>query len=222
MTEEQKRFFIEAFKAYSTGSICDAMDALGVKKKVILGLTPISESQARLTGFAYTVKQLVIHQDPEEGLLVRHAKAIDEYSQPGDIVVIDVGGHPEMCSGGAILATRAKMRGIQGFVIDGAYRDVEECRANGMPIFVKSVSPVRSHNELETVGLNIPVEIRGVQVRPGDFLVADQTGIVVIPQKYLEIIEKKCAAIKEHEDAMMDLILQGHSLPEVDAILGAK
>ena len=219
MTQEQRNHFMEVFQDFSTGLICDAMDKLKLKKKVIHGLTPISPTQPRMTGFAYTVRQIAIHHDPAEGLLVKHAPAIDAYSQSGDVMVIDVGGHPEMCSGGAILALRGKMRGLRGYVIDGAYRDIEECREIGMPIFVKSTSPVRSHNELETVALNEPVEIRGVQVRPGDFLVADQTGIVVIPEKHLEAIEKECTSNKAHEDAMMELIAKGYSLPQVDEML---
>lgn len=214
MTNERRQRLIDSFARFTTGTISDAMMYLGLPQFVIAGLSPISATQRRTVGFAHTVKQVPRHNAAPEGSIVRHAEVFDRLAQPGDVIVIDIGNRASVCSGGALLALRGHMRGVNGLVVNGCYRDIEECRDIDFPIHCIAPSPVKSHPSLETVGIGVPVDIQGVTIKQGDFIVADQTGVVVAPLAHIDAIERKAIEITEREEKMMDHLRRGCSLDE--------
>jgi 4-hydroxy-4-methyl-2-oxoglutarate aldolase len=199
MSERSRENLADAFAAISTGNISDAMDQLGVCRAVIQGLNPLSYSQPRIAGWAYTVKQLPRHQTAEGYNLTRHSEVIDSLAAPGDVVVIDTGGNMDACTGGALLAAIAQKRGLRGFVVDGCLRDLKDIIDLGFPAHVRGASPVRSAPDMETVGVNVPVLISGVQVKPGDLIVADDSGVIAISASLAEEVLHAALRIQENE-----------------------
>ena len=200
---------INAFKEMPVGNISDAMDGLGIARGVIHGLKPLSMMQPRTAGFAFTLKQMPRHQEAVGDKLAKHLQVIDELSSPGDVLVIDVGGRLDICTGGALLVLRAKLRGLCGWVVNGCVRDVRDIVELGFPVHCCGTSPIKSSPALETVGIQIPVEIGGVQIKSGDLIVADDTGVVVVPiSKASEVLEK-ARHIKKNEEKVAELLRSG-------------
>lgn len=205
---------VEAFKKISTSNISDAMDKLGVRRGVIHGLKPLSMQQPRTAGVAVTIKQMQRHQEAEGAKLAKHAEVIDELSSPGDVLVFDVGGRFDICTGGALLALRAKMRGVSGYIVNGCIRDAREIIEFDFPVHCCGTSPVKSAPELETVGINIPVQIGEVQIKPGDIIVADDSGIVVVPILKANGVLKEATEIVKKEEKYAELVRAGKSIKE--------
>ena len=205
---------IEGYMKVPTGNICDAMDQLGIPIGVILGLNPISPTQKRAVGYALTIKQMERHQTAEGKGLAKHSKVIDDEISYGDMLVIDVNGRKDVCTGGSILAKRAKLRGASGYVINGCLRDVREIAEMDFPVHLVGSTPVKSSPHLQTIGINIPIEINGVQIIPGDLIVTDDTGIVVIPERYIERVLKIALEINEKENQINKMISDGISFAD--------
>jgi len=187
------------------------MDLLGIRRGVIHGLKPLSMMQPRTVGFAFTVKQMARHHEAVGEALAKHAQVIDELSSPGDVLVVDVGGRSDICSGGALLSMRSQIRGLSGWVVNGCIRDAREIVDLGFSVHCTGTSPIKSSPALETVGINLPVEISGIQVKSGDLIVADDTGVVVVPaQRALEVLNK-ALQIQVTEQKIAELMRAGLS-----------
>ena len=106
-------------------------------------------------------------------------------------------------------ALRAKIRGINGFVINGCYRDLMEIIEMKFPVFCTGGVPIKSVPLLETVGVNVPIVIGGVQIHPGDLIVGDDTGIVVVPANKIEEVLKAAQKIQKVEKRMIECIKEG-------------
>jgi len=201
---------IKQFEELTTGNLSDAMDNLGLQRGVITGLSPLTRSdKKRLAGFAFTMKQMQRHQASDGPKLAKHSEAINKLVKPGDILVIDAGGRRDVCNGGGLLAMRAKVRGIAGFVINGCYRDIDEVNEFGFPIYARGATPVRSTPDMETVGFELPVEIDGVQIRTGDIIVADRDGVIVIPVRFAQAILDEALSIAENEKSLLQMVCEG-------------
>jgi regulator of RNase E activity RraA len=190
------------------------MDALGIARGVIHGLKPLALTQPRTAGFAFTVKQMPRHQEAVGDKLAKHSQVIDELASAGDVLVIDVGGRLDICSGGALLALRAQLRGLAGWVVNGCVRDVQEIVALGFPVHCCGTSPIKSSPALETVGINVPVEFAGIQVKTGDLMVADDTGVVVVPAGRAAEVLGQAMHIQKIEEKVAELLRAGLNFRE--------
>ena len=122
MTAEERMMWVERYSALPTGNVADAMDGLGLKRGSVLGLHPIDPSQKRAAGFARTILQKR-RSTPWDGVnLAKHGKVIDDKTEPGDLLVISMGGIMNVSTGGDLLALRAQLRGVQGELTDGCLR----------------------------------------------------------------------------------------------------
>ena len=108
---------------------------------------------------------------------------IDE-AKPGEVGVIVMEGTLDIAAMGNLMATAAIERGMAGMVLDGAIRDVWDIRRMGLTVYARSKSPRTAVGHYATVAKNVPVECAGVTVRPGDIIVADEDGVVVVPQEH--------------------------------------
>ena len=108
MTAEERMMWVERYSALPTGNVADAMDGLGLKRGSVLGLHPIDPSQKRAAGFARTILQKR-RSTPWDGVnLAKHGKVIDDKTEPGDLLVISMGGIMNVSTGGDLLALRAQ------------------------------------------------------------------------------------------------------------------
>ena len=106
--------------------------------------------------------------------------AVINYLQPKEVLVIDAGNYPDRAVWGGILNTRAKLKGINGIVLDGAGRDAAEMRAMGLPIFLSALSPAGPHKGWGG-SINDQISCGGVAVSPGDIILGDDDGVTVVP-----------------------------------------
>ena len=136
MTAEERMMWVERYSALPTGNVADAMDGLGLKRGSVLGLHPIDPSQKRAAGFARTILQKR-RSTPWDGVnLAKHGKVIDDKTEPGDLLVISMGGIMDVSTGGDLLALRAQLRGVQGELTDGCLRGLgQQTRCMAINVF---------------------------------------------------------------------------------------
>jgi RraA family protein len=163
--------FMEQFEEFATPDISDMLNRMYAVDPAIVRLTG---NHHRLCGPACTVKVF-----PGDNLMVH--KALD-VARPGDVVVVDAHGSSMNAVLGDLISTKAKHRGIAGFVVDGFVRDLPDILELDFPVFARgttSIGPLhRGPGEI-----NYPICCGGIVVNPGDMMVADGAGIVVVPQE---------------------------------------
>lgn len=180
---------------FDTPDISDLMNRLHTMVPEIRNFT---DEGLRILGPACTVKVY-----PGDNLMVH--KSLD-VAQPGDVVVVDAGA--SMMNGvlGDLISTKARHRGVQGFVVDGVIRDLPEIRSLGdFPVFTRGVSPIgplhRGPGEI-----NYPISAGGIVVHPGDIIVGDPNGVVVVPQsvagELLQRLRDRAAREADYRDAV--------------------
>ncbi|SRR6266508_2730123 len=189
--ERPPRDLVEGLKALSPTALADMLTLESVMRHVIRPLWP---DMPRIAGPAFTVRTA------KHDNLMLHAAIYR--AEPGDVIVVEAGDEEMAVAGGNVCAV-AQRHGVAGFVIDGVIRDVAEARANGFPIFAVGVSPIPGAKD-GPGEINAPITCGGVKVRPGDVVVADEEGIVVVPRAEAAEVLKK-AQSKAATDAAQSL-----------------
>jgi RraA family protein len=164
---------VEAFKQFAAADVSDMLNRLYTMKPEIKNYT----TDTPICGPATTVKCY-----PGDNLMVH--KVLD-LAKPGDVLVIDAGSSDMNAIVGDLISTKAKFRGIHAFVVDGLIRDVEDIKEISFPVFARGVTPIgplhRGPGEI-----NYPVACGGIVVNPGDLIVGDRDGVVVVRQDFAE------------------------------------
>lgn len=208
---------ISEFKQLPTGFVTDSMTRLGLGGWTE-GVTPLSKTNRGFTGRAVTMKYGPKRGDggklPSQYQVIREAK-------PGDVLVVAAEGTPCWLLGENVCHT-ALYQGLAAVIVDGCVRDYDELAEMDLPVFSKGagVRPFSTH--LELIDVNVPVEFAGAQIRPGDILVGDGDGIVVVPPERADDVlfqAKDIAALeKEQEEAIRNQV----PLEELNVILAKK
>lgn len=198
---------LEAFQKYSTAAISDALDRLGVAGQC-LGIAPLDPS-FRLCGRAFTVRTRAIGY-VERGTVGDY---IDDVP-PGDIVVLDNMGRLDCTVWGNILTEMAHRRSVGGTVIHGVCRDVARSLELGYPIFSRGRYMRTGKDRVELDAMNVPVSLGDIQVRPGDILLGDADGVVVVPQGSADAVLEAAADVEKAEEAILAEIRKGTRLDE--------
>jgi regulator of RNase E activity RraA len=146
-------------------------DALTRDRVMDVGIRPLWPGMPRVAGPAYTVRCV-----PGDNLMV-HAAIYR--AAPGDVIVVEAGDVDHAVAGGNVCAI-AQRRGVAGFVVDGVIRDVAEARERGFPVLARGVIPIPGAKD-KLGALQGPVKVGGVVVQPGDVVVGDEEGVVVVP-----------------------------------------
>ena len=162
-------------------------------------IQPLDRSM-KLAGPAFTVEVR-----PGDNLMI-HAALI--LARPGDVIVVDGKGDLSCALTGALMAAHAQKAGIAGFVIDAAVRDTEDCAKGSFPIFASGANP---NGPLKNSGgrINWPVSLAGTSVNPGDLIVGDADGVVVVPRETAAQIVKAAQAKVDGENQRMAAIGRG-------------
>jgi 4-hydroxy-4-methyl-2-oxoglutarate aldolase len=202
----------ERLEKLSTTNISDALDTLGYKGATF-GIRPLMPEWKKVVGRAVTVKMTAAGLT--KGKTHLGVKAID-LAEKGDIIVIDNGGRIDTSCWGGILANAAKMKGISAVVIDGACRDLDDCLDADFPVFARGTVVATARGRIMEESTNSMIQFGGVQVRPGDIIVGDRSGIVVIAHEITEQVIAKAEELYEKEENMVAEIKQGKSMIEVD------
>lgn len=172
--------------------------------------------RAKACGQAVTVQL-------SKGDLVDPLKAL-EMGKPGDMIVVDAGGDVNTSVCGGLMGGLAQNRGIRGMVVDGAGRDTDELEDIGWPIWTRAITPRGTHTMFsgrkEELSINVPIACGGVVVKPGDFIVADLMGVVVIPLERAEEVVKLAAEQAEREEKTRAWVKQGKTVEDLLAEFG--
>jgi regulator of RNase E activity RraA len=176
--------WVERLAALYSPVVCDVLDKLG-RRSQALGpeVRPLFPG-ARCAGFAVTVLSAPARVLAPEQPYDLQLTAIDSL-QPGDVLV---SSRCDAAFWGELLSTAARYRGCTGVVVDGYCRDTPAIRAMGFPVFCRGVHPSDSLGRVETVAYNVPVVCAGVVVEPGDLILADEDGTVVVPHDLAEAV----------------------------------
>jgi regulator of RNase E activity RraA len=161
----------------------------------------------RLLGRAVTVRSY-----GTDGAVV-HA-AID-VAEPGDVLVIDRGGDTRCACWGEMTSLAAKVKGLKGTIIDGAATDIAEILAMGYPVYARAISAFTSVAKAEQGDINVDISCGGVPVRPGDVILADENGIVVIPPGDLEAVLSVAEPRQQREVWLRQELAAGRALSEL-------
>jgi regulator of RNase E activity RraA len=195
----------------STTNLSDALDKVGLRGAVS-GIRPMYACP-RIVGRAVTIKITAAGMLKSEHHLGVHA--IDAAGS-GDIIVIDNHGDTENNCWGEILSMGAKMKGISGVVVDGAARDIDMCEKFEFPVYARGTVPITARGRIMQESFNKAVRIGNVQVRPGDIVMADVNGIVIIPLEKLDEVLEAAEQIFQKEEAMVAELKRGVPIMEVD------
>jgi 4-hydroxy-4-methyl-2-oxoglutarate aldolase len=195
---------LQRLKRLGTTSVSDAMDRLGANGG-LLGIKPLSPG-LEICGPAFTAHYLPCGQ--VKGTV---GNFLDDL-QPGQVVVVDNAGR-EYCSvWGDIASAAAQGRGAEGTVIDGVCRDIGAIKAMNYPVFTKGSFMVTGKDRVELDAVGVPVSVSGVQVRPGDVILGDDTGVIVVPQGLVQQIVELAEKIDETDRRIVDELRRGSSL----------
>lgn len=194
--------------------VSDAMDRLGIGGRVPGStLRPLAKGQ-RVCGPAITIRyathggdvSAVVQRGERSRLGERDMYAL---GQPGDIAVFDCGGETQASVMGSISARWARRFGVGGCLVDGAIRDVEGVEAAGIQVWSRSVTPVSGNHRMAALEVNGTVALAGVPVTPGDLVVADSTGICVVPAEHVGALSAEVQRIQRGEQSVIDAIDAG-------------
>jgi regulator of RNase E activity RraA len=203
---------IAAFKKTYAASVSDAVE-LVTGQNGTMGYDMKPYVGGAMVGRAVT--SLVRPAPPEKAtpaLSTKHSVEMIDNAKPGEIGVIVMEGTLDIAAMGNLMATAAKVRGMAGMVLDGAIRDIWDVRRMGLTVYARSASPRTAVGHYATVARNIEVNCGGVTVKPGDIIVADEDGVVVVPQEHAEEVLKKAQEIDAREKGMFPFIRQFKSL----------
>jgi regulator of RNase E activity RraA len=198
-----------------TCAVSDALDSLGLKGAT-WGVRPQWQCP-KIVGRAVTMKIKPAGLQPPTQHL---GTAPIEAAQPGDIIVIDNGGQLQFSCWGGLLALSAKLKGVSGVVIDGASRDIDEARDLGFPVYARGVVPMTARGRVVQESFNQEIQFAGVQCHPGDPVIADGSGIVIIPKAKEEEVVSMAETVYQKEQEMAADIRKGYSGLEVLEKLG--
>jgi len=192
--------------------LCDALDALGRTRQSprvqLAGMTGVSKLAGRCKT---TLWGELFHNDPQTYEL--ELQAVDS-CQPGDIFIGAASGSTRGALWGELLTTAARNRGCAGAIIDGDIRDIAQMTAMQFPVFARGASPYDCLNGLRAVDIDVSVDIDGVAFAPGDLVVADADGVVVVPQD-VEKQTLEAAWMKVHaENEVRQAIINGMGAAE--------
>ena len=167
--------------------------------------------RAKVAGQALTVQL-------SPGDLVDPLKAL-EMGRPGDLIVVDAGGDRQTSVVGGLMGGLAKNRGIRGMVVDGAGRDIDELEELGWPIWTRAITARGTHTMFserkEELSINVPIQCGGVPVQPGDFIVADTIGVVVVPLAQARNVVAKAREQAEREQKTREWVASGKTVEDL-------
>jgi regulator of RNase E activity RraA len=214
LTDEE----MHALRTVSTASLTTALFNRGIRTAHLQGVNPL-RPELRLVGYAYTLRYIPMREDLGGDTTFDNTtnpqRVSVEQVGPGDVLVIDARGETGAGTLGDILITRMQQRGVAGIVTDGALRDTPAIKAIDLPTYARAAAPYMSsilHHPVET---NVPIGCGNAAVIPGDVIVGDGEGVVVLPRAMAGEIAREAYAKEQYEDWALARIQSGSSILDV-------
>jgi len=208
--------FVQRLNRLDCCAISDALDKLGLRDRVVSGLEQRSTAR-RIAGRVVTCRLVSADQaPPPTGAAPRHlGTTAIELAQPGEVIVVEQRTGLDAGSWGGILTLGAKVRGIAGVIADGPVRDVDEARAYDFPIYCRALTARTARGRVAEAETNQRITIGEVTVEPGDYVIADASGVAFIPAADVERVLDAAELIAGREASMAKALLTGRPIAEV-------
>lgn len=198
-----------------TSVLSDCLDAAGHRNQAMQACIRPLDDTLVLCGRARTGLYAAVYDAPAgENPYELEIRLIDDL-KPGEVPVFSCGSSGRIAPWGELLSTAAKARGAAGVVMDGLTRDVRAIREMRFPVFAGGIGPLDSKGRGKVVAIDVPVEVAGARVMPGDLVFGDVDGVVVIPRAVEEQVIAAALAKLSGENATRDALARGEKLAEV-------
>ncbi len=203
--EAGRQYSVRDWVGWGSGVVSDALRKCDRPFQAMDGgIRPLSDRMVT-AGTVYTVRCY-------PGATWAMERAL-EAAAPGSVIVVDAGGRPDLTIMGGLMASRAAIRHLAGIVVDGAVRDVDDILATELPVFTRHVSP-RAGTFAEIGQWQVTICCGRLPVSPGDWIVADRNGVVLVPLSILNEVAQHSERISRHERVVEEKLKEGHSLSE--------
>ena len=203
-------------KTVSTATLCSALFKKGLRHQFIQNVRPLNPGLANMVGEAYTLRYMPAREDlnPMSVFLDQahpQRRAVEE-CPPGAVLVMDSRKDARAASAGAILVTRLMVRGVAGVVTDGGFRDSPEIARLAIPAYHSQPSAPANITLHQAIAINEPIGCGDAPVFPGDVLVGDAEGVVVIPAHLVQEVADEAVEMTAFEDFVTEEVLKGRSI----------
>jgi regulator of RNase E activity RraA len=200
----------------STATLCTALFKRGLRNQFIQDVRPLNPTLPNMVGEAYTLRYIPAREDlnPIGVFLDRNhpqRKAVEE-CPPGAVLVIDSRKDARAASAGGILVSRLMFRGVAGVVTDGGFRDSPDIARLSMPAYHHRPSAPTNLTLHQALDINVPIGCGDVPVFPGDVVVGDAEGVIVIPAHLADEIATEAVEMTVFEDFVTEKVLEGRSI----------
>lgn len=192
-----------------TASVSDALDSLGINGG-LQGIVARTGSK-KICGKAFTVKYGEVTKEDKK--IGKASDFIDEVSED-EVIVLGNNSRGDCTVWGNILTSMAIMKKVAGTVIDGACRDIEEIEQKGYPLFSRYVYMKSGKGRTKKLALSVPITISDIQIEPGDYILGDLNGVIVIPQTQIEEVIRRAELILETENNILKAVRRGIRLDD--------
>src|SRR5918999_1469575 len=206
----------ERLKSVSTATLCTALYKRGLRSQFIQDVHPLNPSAGPMVGEAFTLRYIPAREDLNPLSVFQdrahpQRKAVED-CPPGAVFVIDSRKDPRAASAGSILVSRLMKRGVAGVVTDGGFRDSPEIAELGIPAYHNRPSAPTNLTIHQALDINVPIGRGDAPVFPGDVIVGDAEGVVVIPAHLADEIADETVEMTAFEDFVTEEVLKGRSI----------
>jgi regulator of RNase E activity RraA len=200
----------------STATLCTALFKRGLRNQFIQDVHPLNATLPNMVGEAFTLRYIPAREDLNPITVFQdrnhpQRKAV-ETCPPGAVMVIDSRKDARAASAGSILVTRLMVRGCAGVVTDGGFRDSPEIAQLQFPAYHHRPSAPTNLTLHQALDINVPIGCGDVAVWPGDVIVGDREGVVVLPAHLADEIAKEAVEMTAFEDFVAEEVLKGRSI----------
>ena len=201
------------YKRISTASIATQLYKRGLRNQFIQGVTPVSPKDENMVGPAFTLRYIPAREDRNPITVFRNAdhpqRVAVETCPEGHVLVMDARKDARAATAGSILVTRLAKRGAAGIVSDGGFRDAHGIGELAMPAYCAGPSAPTNLTLHEALDINVPIACGDAAVFPGDVLVGDRDGVMVIPAHLADEIAEECTGMETFEDFVLEQVEGG-------------
>lgn len=203
-------------KKVSTASVATALYKRGLRNQFIQGVAPCGPQAENMVGQAFTLRYIPAREDRNPITVFRNAdhpqRVAIETCPEGWVLVMDGRKDARAASAGSILITRLAMRGGAGVVSDAGFRDVEGIGALSMPAYCAKASAPTNLTLHEALDINVPISCGDAPVFPGDVMLGDRDGVMVIPAHLADELADECTAMETFEDFVLEQVEAGAAI----------
>lgn len=203
-------------KTVSTATLCTALYKRGLKNQFIQDVRPLNPNGAPMVGEAFTLRYIPAREDLNPITVFQNRdhpqRVAVEQCPPGAVLVIDSRKDARAASAGSILITRLMVRGAAGVVTDGGFRDSPEIAELAMPAYHNRPSAPTNLTLHQALDINVPIGCGDVPVWPGDVVVGDREGVIVIPAAIADEIADEAVEMTAFEDFVMEEVQKGRGI----------